>query len=53
MLERAKGLIQAQFEWSEEQAYLHLRNLSRRRRTPLREIATEVIEGRSLVERAV
>jgi hypothetical protein len=53
LLERAKGLIQAQFEWSEEQAYLHLRNLSRRRRTPLREIAMEVIERFPGVEQAV
>jgi hypothetical protein len=53
LLERAKGLIQAQFEWSEEQAYLHLRNLSRRRRIPLRQIAIAVIDGIPLVERAV
>jgi AmiR/NasT family two-component response regulator len=46
-------LIQARFQWSEEQAYLHLRNLSRRRRTPLREIALEVIERAPSVARAV
>lgn len=45
LLERAKGLIQARFQWSEEQAYLHLRNISRRRRTPLRDVAAEVING--------
>ena len=53
LLERAKGLIQTRFQWSEEQAYLHLRNLSRRRRTPMREIALEVIERVTPVERAV
>ena len=45
VLERAKGLLQARNQWSEEEAYLHLRNTSRRRRTPLRQIAREVIEG--------
>jgi len=53
LLERAKGLLQARYQWSEEQAYLHLRNLSRRRRTPLREIALEVIDRVPLAERAV
>jgi len=53
LLERAKGLIQARFQWSEEQAYLHLRNISRRRRTPLRDIAVEVINSFAPVARAV
>ena len=48
VLERAKGLLQARNQWSEEEAYLHLRNTSRRRRTPLRQIAREIIEGRCL-----
>src|ERR1017187_5194287 len=48
VLERAKGLLQARNQWSEEEAYLHLRNTSRRRRTPLRQIAREIIEGRGL-----
>jgi len=43
LLERAKGLIQSRFEWTEEQAYLCLRKLSRQRRTPMREIALEII----------
>jgi len=29
--------------WSEEEAYLHIRRLSRQQRTPMREIAREVI----------
>jgi signal transduction protein with GAF and PtsI domain len=44
VLERAKGLIQASLGWTEEQAYFSIRNLSRRRRTPMRNIAQEVIE---------
>jgi len=43
LLERAKGLIQSRFDWTEEQAYFCLRNLSRRRRTHMRHIAQEVI----------
>jgi hypothetical protein len=53
LLERAKGLVQTRFQWSEEQAYLHLRNISRRRRTPLRQIAAEVINGFAAAERPV
>jgi hypothetical protein len=53
LLERAKGLLQTRFQWSEEQAYLHLRNISRRRRTPLRHIAAEVINGFTPAERPV
>ena len=45
LLDRAKGLLQARLKWSEEEAYLHLRRLSRQRRTPMREIALEVIEA--------
>ena len=44
LVERAKGLIQARLGFNEEQAYFCLRNLSRRRRTPMREIALEVID---------
>jgi two-component system, response regulator PdtaR len=44
LVERAKGLLQERFQWTEEEAYLHLRHSSRRRRTPMREIAREIIE---------
>ncbi len=44
LLDRAKGLLQASFQWTEEEAYLHLRRTSRQRRTPMREIAREVID---------
>jgi uroporphyrinogen-III synthase len=43
LLDRAKGLIQSRFESTEEQAYFYIRNLSRRRRKPMRQIAEEVI----------
>jgi hypothetical protein len=44
ILDRAKGLLQARLSWTEEEAYLHLRRISRQRRTAMREIAREVIE---------
>jgi hypothetical protein len=43
LLDRAKGILQARLAWTEEEAYLHLRRTSRRRRTALRDIAREVI----------
>lgn len=45
LLARAKGLLQANLGWSEEEAYLHIRRLSRKNRTPMRDIAQEVIEA--------
>jgi hypothetical protein len=45
VLERAKGLLQARFHWTEEEAYLRIRRLSRRCRTPMRDIAQLVIES--------
>ena len=41
LVERAKGLLQEALGWSEEQAYLHIRRLSRQQRTPMREIARQ------------
>lgn len=43
LLERAKGLLQASRQWTEEQAYIYIRNTSRQRRTPMRDIAREII----------
>jgi hypothetical protein len=43
VLERAKGRLQQTFGWSEEQAYMHIRRLSRQQRTPMREIAERLI----------
>jgi GAF domain-containing protein len=44
LLDRAKGVLQARHQWTEEQAYLHLRRSSRQRRIPMRQIAREVID---------
>lgn len=44
LIEGAKRLLRACFRLDEEQAYFFLRNASRRRRTPMRQIAWEVIE---------
>jgi hypothetical protein len=42
-IERAKGIIQTRHGWTEEEAYLHLRRLSRKTRKPISEIARAVI----------
>jgi GAF domain-containing protein len=44
LLDRAKGLLQEDLGWSEEQAYMHIRRLSRQQRTPMREIAQRLIQ---------
>jgi uroporphyrinogen-III synthase len=43
VLERAKGVLQERFKLTEEQAYVRLRNESRRSRRPLRELAEAVL----------
>jgi uroporphyrinogen-III synthase len=45
LVERAKGILQAQLQVTEEAAYLRLRLISRRRRTPMAEIARELIDS--------
>jgi GAF domain-containing protein len=47
LVERAKGILQRRRKLSEEQAYLMLRNTSRRRRTPMADLAREIIEAQS------
>ena len=44
LLDRAKGLLQASYQWTEEEAYLYIRQTSRQRRTPMRDIAREIIQ---------
>jgi signal transduction protein with GAF and PtsI domain len=44
LLDRAKGLLQARFDWTEEQAYFCIRNLSRRKRIPMRDVAQEILQ---------
>lgn len=48
VVERAKGVLQADRGLSEETAYEYLRKLSRQRRTPLAEIAQEIVSNSSL-----
>jgi two-component system, response regulator PdtaR len=43
IVERAKGILQHRQKLSEEDAYLQLRNESRRQRRPMRELAEEII----------
>jgi len=47
LVERAKGVLQAERGLSEEQAYEHLRRTSRRRRIPLTELAEEVLQAQA------
>ena len=44
-VERAKGLLQARHGWDEQKAYEHLRNLSRRRRRAMEEVAQELLRA--------
>jgi GAF domain-containing protein len=43
LVERAKGILQYKHQLSEEEAYLRLRNESRRLRRPMRELAEAII----------
>lgn len=45
IVERAKGVLQSRFGWTEEEAYYHLRRTSRQSRAPMRNIAQYVIEN--------
>jgi hypothetical protein len=44
VLERAKGLLQLHYGWTEEDAYYHLRRTSRQQRIPMAVIAQRVID---------
>jgi AmiR/NasT family two-component response regulator len=44
LLERAKGLLQTRYRWTEEKAYFYIRRRSRQLRVPKRNIAAQVIE---------
>lgn len=43
VIERAKGILQEKFQLSEAQAYLRLRNESRRLRRPMRDLAQAIL----------
>jgi uroporphyrinogen-III synthase len=45
IVERAKGILQRKHGLTEEDAYLFLRNESRRQRRPMRELAEEIIKA--------
>ena len=48
VVERAKGILQQRFNLSEEDAYLRLRNQSRRLRRPMKELAEAIILAEDL-----
>ena len=48
IVERAKGLLQHRHSLTEEEAYLRLRNESRRLRRPMRELAEAIILSEDL-----
>lgn len=48
LVERAKGLLQTKYKLSEEEAYLRLRNESRRLRRPMRDLAEAIILAEDL-----
>jgi signal transduction protein with GAF and PtsI domain len=52
LVERAKGILQQRHNMTEEEAYLSLRNESRRLRRPMRELARAVILSEDLTHRA-
>jgi hypothetical protein len=47
LVEQAKSALQAEQSLSEEQAYAHLRNLSRKRRITLATLSAEILRGRA------
>lgn len=49
LLERAKGILQTKHRLTEEEAYLRLRNESRRSRRPIRELAEAIILAEDVI----
>lgn len=52
LVERAKGILQYKFHLTEEEAYLRLRNESRRLRRPMRDLAEAIILTEELSRKA-
>ena len=48
LVERAKGILQRQLSLTEEDAYLRMRNESRRLRRPMKELAEAIILAEEL-----
>jgi AmiR/NasT family two-component response regulator len=51
VVERAKGILQMRHQLTEEQAYLRLRNESRRLRRPMRDLAEAIILAEDLTRK--
>ncbi len=49
LVERAKGILQAKYNLTEEQAYLRLRGESRRLRRPMRDLAEAIILAEDVI----
>ncbi|HEY7389398.1 MAG TPA: ANTAR domain-containing protein [Bryobacteraceae bacterium] len=45
LIERAKGMLQAEHGLDEQQAYAHMRRLSRQRRVRMSEVASDLLRG--------
>jgi two-component system, response regulator PdtaR len=52
MVERAKGILQHRFNLTEEEAYLRLRNESRRQRKPMAELAEAILIAETMHRQA-
>jgi two-component system, response regulator PdtaR len=52
LVERAKGILQFKYKISEEEAYLRLRNESRRLRRPMKDLAEAIILAEDLSRKA-
>jgi AmiR/NasT family two-component response regulator len=50
-VERAKGILQRRHNLTEEEAYLRMRNESRRLRRPMKELADAIILAEELARR--
>jgi AmiR/NasT family two-component response regulator len=50
LVERAKGILQQRHAITEEEAYLRLRNQSRRLRRPMKELAQAIILSEDLTK---
>ncbi|GAB4364178.1 MAG: hypothetical protein OHK0021_08010 [Bryobacter sp.] len=52
LVERAKGILQSRYQLTEEEAYLRLRNESRRHRKPMKELAEAIILAEDLARKS-
>jgi uroporphyrinogen-III synthase len=52
LVERAKGILQSKYKLTEEEAYLRLRNESRRLRRPMKDLAEAIILSEDLTRKS-